>query len=278
MNLLEKTVDTALETSPSWAPLRLVVEKEILHHDILREMNKAGFLKALTFIGGTCLRNCYGSTRLSEDLDFSGGYNFKKEDMTSLGDVVKKGLEKKYALPVTVTEPKKESGNTDTWKIKVITRPERADLPAQKINIDICALPSHDRRPAMLKNHYGVELGTSGLILYAESLAEILSDKVIALALRPNRVKNRDVWDIFWLLERNIELRQPLLLQKLADRGVTFAEFSRSYGQRVKKLENAQSPFLAEMRRFLAPSAFDETFTSPVWWEHLGILLRGLVD
>jgi len=57
MNLLEKTVDAALETNREWAPLRMMVEKEILHHDILREMNRAGFLQSLTFIGGTCLRN-----------------------------------------------------------------------------------------------------------------------------------------------------------------------------------------------------------------------------
>jgi predicted nucleotidyltransferase component of viral defense system len=49
------------------------VEKELLHHDILREMSMAGLLKNLTFIGGTCLRACYGSSRLSEDLDFTGG-------------------------------------------------------------------------------------------------------------------------------------------------------------------------------------------------------------
>jgi hypothetical protein len=48
----------------------------------------------------------------------------------------------------------------------------------------------------MLKNHYGIDLGTSCMILYAESLVEIYTDKLIALAQRPNRIKNRDLWDI----------------------------------------------------------------------------------
>jgi len=36
-------------------------EKELLHHDILRELSAAGLLAGLTFIGGTCLRACYGA-------------------------------------------------------------------------------------------------------------------------------------------------------------------------------------------------------------------------
>jgi hypothetical protein len=35
MNLFEKTVETALETDSSYTALRLAIEKEILHHDIL---------------------------------------------------------------------------------------------------------------------------------------------------------------------------------------------------------------------------------------------------
>ena len=70
----------------------------------------------------------------------------------------------------------KEGGNTETWKIKVITRPERPDFPAlsatkfpaQKINIDICLLPSHERKVSMLRNPYSIDMGTDGVLLYAE--------------------------------------------------------------------------------------------------------------
>lgn len=73
MSLFDRLVDHALKAKADLAPLRVVVEKELLHHDILREMSSAGLLDRLTFIGGTCLRACYGSSRLSEDLDFTGG-------------------------------------------------------------------------------------------------------------------------------------------------------------------------------------------------------------
>ncbi|MCL7945172.1 nucleotidyl transferase AbiEii/AbiGii toxin family protein [Marinobacter sp. ATCH36] len=58
--------------------LRPVVEKEILHHDILRELSHADLLQRLTFIGGTCLRACYASNRMSEDPYFTGCADFKE--------------------------------------------------------------------------------------------------------------------------------------------------------------------------------------------------------
>mgnify|MGYP003638682330 CR=1 FL=1 len=55
MPLFDQLVDEALKSQGEMAPLRPVVEKELLHHDILRELGQAGLLRALTFIGGTCL-------------------------------------------------------------------------------------------------------------------------------------------------------------------------------------------------------------------------------
>ena len=122
--------------------------------------------------------------------------------MSALARCLVDGLSAKYDLPVEVSEPVRESGNVDTWRLRVVTRPERRDLPAQRINIDVCAISSHERRPVLLRNRYGVEMGTSGLIVQAQSREEILADKLVALALRPNRLKNRDVWDIGWLVVR----------------------------------------------------------------------------
>jgi hypothetical protein len=97
MNLFDRLVDEALQARSDLAILRPVVEKEILHHDILREMGGAGLLTGLTFIGGTCLRTCYGSPRLSEDLDFTGGANFQKADLDGLGQTL---VEKLYEEPI----------------------------------------------------------------------------------------------------------------------------------------------------------------------------------
>ncbi|MBQ9207147.1 MAG: nucleotidyl transferase AbiEii/AbiGii toxin family protein [Treponema sp.] len=274
MTNFDTLVSQVISQNIEYPALRTVIEKELLHYDILRAMNGAGFLKNLTFMGGTCLRDCYGSVRLSEDLDFTGGFDFSKADMGELGAVIQKTIHEKYELPVTVTEPMKEGGNTETWKIKVITRPERPDFPAQKINIDICLLPSHDRKVSMLRNPYSIDMGTDGVLLYAESLAEILCDKLIAFARRPNRVKNRDLWDIHWITQKNVAVNKELLLQKLDDRKIAESEFRAQYQSRLLEIKGGQKDFLFEMRRFLAPSAFSEQFTSEMWWEYLLNLLE----
>ncbi|MBU1536792.1 nucleotidyl transferase AbiEii/AbiGii toxin family protein [Myxococcota bacterium] len=190
-------------------------------------------LKDLTFIGRTCLRACYGSERLSEDLDFSGGHDFTQCGLSGLAEAITKRIREKYGFHVAVSEPARESGNVATWKIRVVTRPSRKDLPQQRINIDICAVPSHRRRPMMLRNAYGVDMGTGGMILQAESMEEILADKILALALRPDMIKNRDLWDIMWLVRRNIQLDDSLVNQKIEDRGLTrerFTEMLRESG------------------------------------------------
>lgn len=42
MSLFDRLVDEALRGQGVAAPLKAVVEKELLHHDILREMSEAG--------------------------------------------------------------------------------------------------------------------------------------------------------------------------------------------------------------------------------------------
>jgi len=269
MNMFDQLVGEALRNLPQMAPLRIVVEKELLHHDILREMSRAGFLRDLTFIGGTCLRACYGSSRLSEDLDFTGGVDFSKKSLIELGNVLVERLEIKYGLPVTVAEPVREEGNVDTWKLRMVTRPESKHLATQRINIDICSLPSHDRRPMMLRNQYRVDMGTSGLILQAESREEIFADKIIAFALRSNRLKNRDLWDILWLHQQGVLLPMNLVLKKVGDRRLDPVCFGENLQKRLDFLREDTScrvNFLSEMRRFLPPQIVAETISQEDFW------------
>ena len=275
MSLFDRLVDEALRSRAGHAVLRPVVEKELLHHDIFREMGAAGLLAGLTFIGGTCLRACYGSPRLSEDLDFTGGADFRREDLAGLAEVLTGRLSTRYELPVRVSEPKQTGGRVSTWKLRIETRPEQRHLPAQRIHLDICALPSYDGRPMTLRNLYEVDLGTSGLILRAESREEILADKLIALAFRENRLKNRDLWDMAWLTQRGVELPTDLIPKKIRDHGRDGDEFRNSLSDRVEHLgtDEARANFLNEMRRFLPSATVEETLQKDEYWQWL----RGVV-
>jgi predicted nucleotidyltransferase component of viral defense system len=272
MSLFDRLVDEALKSRADLAVLRPVVEKELLHHDILREMSEAALLAGLVFIGGTCLRACYGSSRLSEDLDFTGGRHFKRSDLAGLASVLTDRLKTRYGLPVSVSEPVKTGGKVSTWKLTVETRPGRKDLPAQRIHLDICAIPSHDPRPMMLRNLYGVDLGTSGLILRAQSREEILADKVIALAFRENRIKNRDLWDIGWLVQQGVELPVGLIPLKVRDHQREVVEFADLLRDRMSGLRTEapmRKDFIKEMRRFLPAAAIRDTIEKPAYWEYL---------
>jgi predicted nucleotidyltransferase component of viral defense system len=221
MNLFDRLVTEALQNQLNLSPLRVVVEKELLQRDILRTLSNNDLLKDLTFIGGTCLRCCYGSARLSEDLDFTGGKEFTRKNLSNMGHVLIKSLQNKYGLLVQVSEPTKDKNNVDTWKIKIETRPEQKSLPAQRINIDICVLPSYEKRPMMLLNPYRIDMGSSGLIIQAQSREEIYADKLLAFALRPNRIKYRDLWDISWLHAQGLQPRLQLINLKVGDRNYT---------------------------------------------------------
>ena len=270
--LFDSLVDEALKSRAELALLRPVVEKELLHHDILREMSQEGLLSGLTFIGGTCLRACYGSSRLSEDLDFTGGSDFKRSDLMELGNVLRETLGTRYGLKVAVSEPVRDEGRVSTWKMSVETRPGRKDLRAQRIHLDICAIPSHDPRPMMLRTLYGVDMGTSGLILQAQSREEILADKLIALAFREGRIKNRDLWDIGWLRQQGVELPAQLIPLKIHDHGRTEEEFRSLLQGRVgelKKSEALRKDFINEMRRFLPAAVISQTVEQEPYWRYL---------
>jgi len=272
MSLFDQLVNEALRSRAELTSLRPVVEKELLHHDILREMSEAGLLADLTFIGGTCLRACYGSSRLSEDLDFTGGSHFKRSDLAELARVLVDRLQIRYDLPVSVSEPVKTGGQVSTWKLTIETRPGQKHLPAQRIHLDICAIPSHDPRPMMLRNLYGIDLGTSGLILQAQSREEILADKVIALAFRENRIKNRDLWDISWLSQQGIDLPTRLIPLKIRDHQRDDAEFVALLQERIDAIKtrpDMRVDFMKEMCRFLPAATVRDTIEKELYWAYL---------
>lgn len=284
MNLFDKLVSQALHHQPLLSPLRIVVEKELLHHDILRILSQNNLLKNLTFIGGTCLRSCYGNPRLSEDLDFTGGLDFNRETLSLMGDILKEILYNKYGLPVQVSPPVKESSqesvSVDTWKIKIETRPHHKNIPSQRIHIDICALPSYERQPILLLNPYGVDMGTYGLIIQAQSREEIYIDKLIAFALRPNRIKYRDLWDIFWLHGQGVKPQWPLLPLKIQDRHQTNSSFFHLFRERQESLQNPllSKEFMGEMKRFLPPSQETQILQQPSFWDSMVLLIRQLKE
>tara|TARA_R110001606_G_scaffold23425_2_gene78574 strand:+ start:604 stop:1146 length:543 start_codon:yes stop_codon:yes gene_type:complete len=124
---------------PGRAHMRPVIEKELLHYDMLFALDQGGLLDRITFQGGTSLRLCHGSPRFSEDLDFAGGPDFKSEDLIAIKGCLEEYLGARYDLQVSVKEPREmavdraERGlNVDCWQVSIQTAPARPDLPRQR--------------------------------------------------------------------------------------------------------------------------------------------------
>lgn len=281
MNIFDNLVNEAIKNQPQLFELRMVVEKEILHHVILRVLSMNNMLKDLTFIGGTCLRYCYGGIRLSEDLDFTGGSTFSRQSLSNMGKILIESIRNKFDLTVKVSTPTKDKLNVDTWKIKIETRPEQKHLPAQRINIDICSIPSYEKQPMMLLNPYSIDLGTSGLIIQAQSREEIYTDKLLAFAFRPNRIKYRDLWDITWLHGQGIKPRLALISNKLRDRNYTKKHFLNSFNTRKNLLTTKPeiaTEFKNEMRRFLPAQIVNQTLGQKNFWDFTIFLIGDLYN
>lgn len=131
----------------------------------------------------------------------------------------------------------------------------------------------------MLLNPYGVDMGTSGLIIQAQSREEIYADKLVAFALRPNRVKYRDLWDILWLHQQGLKPKIELIPHKLQDRNYTVKNFLRLFEERKKILiENSDSAlaFQQEMQRFLPNEQITKVIEKKELWDFIIYLIEDL--
>lgn len=270
--MLDELVKQALSKKSELLGLENVIEKEILHHDIMTVLHRTGVLQQLTFIGGTSLRLCYNSSRLSEDLDFTAGLNFEPEDFNGLANDLKFHLEHKYGLKVSVREPKLSKTDTSSWKITIEKHSNRPDLPSQKMHIDVCSLPSFEVEHHPIIDHYAINSSLAGLPIPVQSLSEILADKMIAFAFRERRIKPRDVWDIVWLKQQTINKRPDLVLKKLSVRNKNVDNFLakiNEHSEMISKDKETKEDFYNEMGRFLPFDVKERTLDEVNFWPYL---------
>ena len=259
-------VDRAMNP-PGLAHMRPVVEKELLHYDILFSLDNKGLLDQLTFQGGTSLRLCYGAPRYSEDLDFAGGKDFTSEKAGEIGACIEKHIGQRYGFDVRVKEPKQlqrdpqyDGVNVDKWQVSVVTTPERPDIPQQRIKIEIASIPAWTREPRSLQINYDfLPDGYGDTIILAETLNEIMADKLVSLVNTIKYVRHRDIWDLRWLKQKNAEIDITLVKKKLDDSRVSgYKEKLDSMLERLPEIIRGEA-FRNEMRRFLPVDVWERT-------------------
>lgn len=152
----------------------------------------------LAFQGGTCLHLAHGSARFSEDLDFRvrGGLSLQ-----GLSKEVQRRLQLLPGVPadmaVTVA-PSKEARNPHAFmvtlggpnvigsaKVKIKLR-QTHEAALNSLKLVVRAIPSPTGNQAFVPTL---------------TLEEIFADKVYALGAR-DRLKARDIFDLWWLCEQ----------------------------------------------------------------------------
>lgn len=239
--------------------MRPVVEKELLHYDILFTLDNDGLLDNLTFQGGTSLRLCYGSSRFSEDLDFVGGKNLDTDSLLKMKTALENYLGKRYGLEVTIKEPKETAKDPEyqdikinTWQISITTAPGRKDIPRQKIKIEIGNIPAYSRKPrAILLNYDFLPDGYSDTLIMTETLDEIMADKLISLANCQRYVRHRDIWDLRWLKQKGAKIIPEFIQAKINDYNII--DYANKLDEKIDSIDSIiqSKTFYLEMSRFI---------------------------
>lgn len=256
-----------------------VVEKELLHYDIMHALDASGWLERLVFQGGTCLRLCYGNVRYSEDLDFTSPEPLDGIDLAGFAKTLSRALDTKYHVGLRVHDPKRikafEGGGTlKRWQVVVDTAPERPDLPSQRIKIEVAHIPSYTPTPTILSAVYP-QVGPLGgdVLLVCQTTDEILADKIVSFANSPAQPRYRDLWDIPWIILNKSwdqELVSDLVKRKHGDYGcpVELHDLLERGARRAEELGRS-SAFLEQMRRFIPTATYERTLGRPSYTQAL---------
>lgn len=269
-------VEQAMQ-SQGRAHMRPVIEKELLHYDILFALDSAGLLDTLTFQGGTSLRLCYGAPRFSEDLDFAGGHAFETQNLVSMKTCIEHYLGKRYGLEVSVKEPSEMSLEPENrnikiskWQIRIVTHPERRDIPMQVIKIKVGNIPAYTKEPRQLHANYDfLPDGYSDTLVMVETLNELMADKLVSLVNCQSYVRHRDIWDLHWLKQQGALLRLDLIWRKIKDYKIE--NYTTKIEEMIYQLPNIipSKAFKEQMSRFLPMEVQERTLLKEKFYPFL---------
>ena len=265
--------------------MRPVIEKELLHYDILFGLDRDGLLDELTFQGGTALRLCYGSQRFSEDLDFAGGRDFSSARLEGIKTSLEGYIGRRYGLEVSVREPAEfedDAGyrglHVDTWQLSITTAPTRPDIPRQRIKLEVANVEAYSRVPRSLNVNYDfLPDGYGDTLVLTETPDEIMADKLVSLVNTQRYVRHRDIWDLRWLKQQGAAINPEWVANKIRDYCVDdYGDKLDEMRGRLPEIVHGES-FANEMSRFLPGDAQERTVKKPKFLDFLVNEIDGLL-
>ncbi|MFH1601614.1 MAG: nucleotidyl transferase AbiEii/AbiGii toxin family protein [Candidatus Shapirobacteria bacterium] len=211
-----------------------VVFREYIQTLFLKELYEEKYSSNIFFKGGTAIRLLWEGTRFSEDLDFtvSGG---QKSFLKFTSGFFKK-LEKLYNF--SFKKRKSVAG------IKYLLTVNSKAL-GHKVFIGL----DFSFREKVLKPNKST-IATNYPIIFTSFVNHLSAEEVVAEKIRAllTRNKGRDIYDLWFLLSKNIKIQPELVEKKLAY--YDLKKFSPSL--LVKKIKGfSQKKFVLDLRPFV---------------------------
>jgi len=181
-------------------------EKEYLQYIFLNAISK--YPENFIFKGGTCLRVCFGTERASEDLDFSTNLGISK-----IKEIINKCLKdfEMLNIPYEIYSEKEFEGNIRIeirFKGPLFTG---RGSSTNTLKIDFNKGKAKNKIVKVIQKLFSdVPLFT----LVALDEKEILAEKIRALV---NRGESKDLYDIWVLLNKKVEVDKNLIFEKLKE-------------------------------------------------------------
>ncbi len=203
------------------------------------------YSKTLSFVfkGGTCLRMAYGSPRYSEDLDFNS--NLGEDEAYKKLETAAKELE--YFGIRSEIRNKRMSRSGFGFALSYIgPLYEGRNITRGLVRIDVSLRGESvsEERIAVRTEYDDVKT----FIMNAASLDHIFAEKVRALLVRGMA---RDLFDLWFLMERGIEPNLELINNKLALYDKTYSQ--KEMNKRIAELEDSWNKDLRSLLSVVVP-------------------------
>jgi len=249
---------------------RIVRRSEVLQLLLLDSLYAQPGTGGLIFQGGTALRWVYGGARFSEDLDFVT--DLPGQDVETILERTFKQVKRACVAQFGPgrAETKDTGQRKGTIKRFFVYYPENTrERVAVKLEFERLRKGfGADAEPFILRDlpalvglltNGQLLLSYSSSIIVAETLEEILSDKIRALYERPY-IKGRDLFDIWWLRkQRKVTLDPTGVQRKLTMYETPFvAARETGYFQTVRAASAMADALKNDLPRFLPQTLFSQ--------------------
>ncbi len=200
----------------------------------------------LAFKGGTALAKFYGSARFSDDLDFSvdmhDGINLLPKRINDVVDMVSSTYRTKVLR-------RNDTADILTYELSIMGPLYSMSNRYQHLKIDIDKKARiYERTQTFRRNPVYADL--KPYVAMVLNGREILAEKAMALLFRPNP-KARDLYDLYFLIDRGVEVKTSLIDQKIREHGHGFGDVNLE-----RKMARISSIWDKELVRLLPEDRF----------------------